>query len=127
MNSRENMIAAIYGKAHEWVPDAMCEMAVAGSMSETFENGPFGGGKDSFGVIWKPSASAGGQGCPVTSSPVLEDIARWREVVKFPDLEDFDWQGLADRAAGRRRPDAARHRISKLECSVSSSYSSHGF
>lgn len=100
MNSRENMIAAIYGKAHEWVPDAMCEMAVAGSMSETFENGPFGGGKDSFGVIWKPSASAGGQGCPVTSSPVLEDIARWREVVKFPDLEDFDWQGLADRQLG---------------------------
>ncbi len=101
MNSRENMIAAIHGREHEWIPDAMLEMAVAGSASETFENGPAGGGRDGFGVLWKPSDSAGGQGCPITAAPVLEDITKWRDVVKFPNLEEFDWEALAAKQLGR--------------------------
>lgn len=106
MTKKENIFATLYGKEHEWVPNFMSEVAYAGATSETFDNGPIEGGFDGFGVLWKPSNSAAGAACPMTSKPVLDDICRWREVVKFPDLESFDWAGMAARQlAGVNRAD----------------------
>jgi hypothetical protein len=97
MTSRENFIAAIFGKPHDWVPNYMAEVAVAGGAQETFENGPLAGGQDGFGVQWLPSVSAAGAAVPHTVNPVLNDITQWRDVVRFPDLEAFDWEDLAER------------------------------
>lgn len=95
MNKKENFIAAIFGKRHEWVPNYMAELVVGGGVEETFENGPASGGLDGFGVEWLSSVSAGGAAVPHTVHPVLKDITQWRDVVKFPNLEQFDWEGLA--------------------------------
>lgn len=95
MNKKENFIAAVLGKPHEWVPNYMSEVVVGGGVEETFENGPANGGLDGFGVEWLASTSAGGAAVPHTVHPVLEDITQWRDVVKFPDLNEFDWEGLA--------------------------------
>lgn len=100
MTKKENYYAAIFGKGPEWVPNLMTEAAFVGGVLETFENGPLGGGYDGFGVKWVPSISAGGQAVPITFKPVLDDIKKWREVVKFPDIEEFDWVGLAERQLG---------------------------
>lgn len=106
MNKKENIFAVMSGKAHEWIPNFMSEVAFAGATSETFDNGPLEGGLDGFGVLWKPSDSAGGAACPITVKPVLDDIRNWREVVTFPDLEAFDWEGCAARQlAGVDRED----------------------
>jgi hypothetical protein len=100
VNKKENFIAAVFGKRHEWVPNYMTEVAVCGGVLETFENGPAGGGLDGFGVEWLPSVSAAGAAVPHTVHPVLQDITKWREVVKFPNLDDFDWEGLAAKQLG---------------------------
>lgn len=97
MNKKENFLAAVLGKEHEWVPNYMTEVVVGGGVQETFENGPAGGGLDGFGVQWLPSVSAGGAAVPHTVHPVLTDITKWREVVTFPNVEEFDWGDLAAR------------------------------
>ncbi|MCC8162641.1 MAG: hypothetical protein LIO86_05615 [Lachnospiraceae bacterium] len=62
------------------------------------EKGPIGGGYDGFGVRWITPASGGGAPIPAPGEFLLEDICDWREVVKFPDLDAFDWAADAEAA-----------------------------
>ena len=79
-----------------FVPNAIDGSVVyCGGRRETFENGPFEGGEDGFGVLWHCTDSGGGQPVPVPGHEVLEDIEDWRDVVKFPDLDAYDWEGEA--------------------------------
>lgn len=51
------------------------------------------GGEDWFGVhwFWKD-----GEPAPMPVAPyILKDITDWKDVVKFPDLEQFDWEKAA--------------------------------
>lgn len=50
--------------------------------------------KDWFGQswTWEEKSSAAN---PTPGSPLLTDITKWKEVVKFPDLEKLDWEGHA--------------------------------
>lgn len=54
------------------------------------------GGRDMFGVQWDY--------VPVTAgsmvrggNPLVKDITKWEEYVKFPDLDELDWEGSARR------------------------------
>jgi hypothetical protein len=50
-------------------------------------------GYDWFGVHWEWKA---GEPAPMPGPEfILEDIADWREVVKFPDLDAWDWEKAA--------------------------------
>lgn len=49
------------------------------------------GGLDWFGCAWEFSEAAGAP-APDINHHLLEDIGDWREVVKFPDLEAWDWE-----------------------------------
>ncbi len=51
-------------------------------------------GKDWFGVDWTYVPE---MGAPMVTpgTQVLGDITRWREVVKFPDLDALDWEAMA--------------------------------
>lgn len=64
------------------------------------EKGPIGGGYDGFGVRWITPASGGGAPIPAPNEFILEDICDWREVIKFPDLEAFDWEADAKQSLG---------------------------
>lgn len=80
----------------EWVPSGLADVAMTGGQAETFENGPLGGGFDGFGVEWHTTESAGGQPVPVPNQYVLDDILDWEDVVKFPNLDEYDWKGQAE-------------------------------
>ena len=64
------------------------------------EKGPLGGGYDGFGVRWITPASGGGTPIPAPDEYVLEDICDWREKVKFPNLDEFDWEADAKQFLG---------------------------
>lgn len=49
------------------------------------------GGTDWFGVQWKYEENIGAIAPDHSQDPVLEDIYDWKEVVKFPDLDAWDW------------------------------------
>lgn len=95
LTPRENfLMAAVEHKKPEWVPNEMTDIIMVGGSFETFENGPFGGGLDGFGVSWHATESAGGQPVP-GGKPPLEDVTAWEDLVTFPDLDAFDWEGSA--------------------------------
>lgn len=58
-----------------------------------FEKGPEGGGYDGFGVRWVTPESGNKAAIPAPGEFILEDITEWKDVVKFPDLDAFDWEG----------------------------------
>ncbi len=96
LTPRENfLLAAVKHKIPDWVPNEMTDVIMTGGIFETFENGPLGGGLDGFGVEWHSSMSAGGQAVPAAGKFVLNDITKWEDIVKFPDLDAFDWEGQA--------------------------------
>lgn len=56
-------------------------------------DGPVGG-KDIFGITWKYIEIAGGS-MVEPGSPFLSDIAEWRDKVRFPNLDSWDWEKSA--------------------------------
>lgn len=104
MNARENYLALLHHEALEWIPNLFTDVCMCGGDQETFENGPQGGGEDGFGCRWHATKSASGQPVPEPNFVVLEDVTAWKDIVKFPDLDQFDWQELAGRQTANFDP-----------------------
>jgi len=93
LSPKENfLLAVVEHNKTEWIPNEMSDVIMYGGAFESFENGPSGGGLDGFGVTWHATDSAGGQPVP-GGQPVLDDIEKWEDVVKFPNLDEYDWEG----------------------------------
>ena len=105
LTPRENLLAVLNHQPAEYIPDFMQDVFFAGATAETFENGPLGGGYDAFGVKWITSDSANGQAVPdPTVPPVIPDVEDWEKYLKLPDLDAFDWKGMAEaQLAGKDR------------------------
>lgn len=102
MTPRENFIRFLRNEAYEWVPNSMDQLNFAPLMIPDHKarglvvqqvpyNGPYGG-KDMFGVEWMFQPEAGGS---MEVGTLMEDIEDWENVVVFPDLDAFDWEGCA--------------------------------
>lgn len=100
MNFRENYLRAVNHQPSEFVPTFFTSTYSVGFGAKNgpwFEKGPDGGGMDGFGVCWVTPASGGGAPIPKPDEFLLDDITEWREVVKFPDLNSFDWETEAEK------------------------------
>jgi hypothetical protein len=53
------------------------------------------GGRDIWGVQYVPTESMGGAALPKPGEFILDDIRKWRDVIKNPDTSDWDWETLA--------------------------------
>lgn len=53
-------------------------------------------GKDMFGIDWVFVESAGGS-MVKPGTPLLEDANDWKNVIQFPDITKWDWEGCAER------------------------------
>ena len=54
------------------------------------------GGPDIFGVVWDYIPQAGGS-MVRPGTPLLKDANDWERVLKFPDIDSWDWAGSAQR------------------------------
>ncbi len=54
------------------------------------------GGTDWFGVKWNYEAGVDAIAPDHTQDPVLEDIYDWKEIIKFPDLDAWDWSKVEE-------------------------------
>lgn len=52
------------------------------------------GGKDMFGIEWVFMPEVGGS-MEVEGERLMGDVNDWKEVVKFPDVDSWDWEGSA--------------------------------
>ena len=53
------------------------------------------GGYDVWGVKYVANREAGFAGLPEPGNFILDDITKWRDVVKAPDLSGIDWEKMA--------------------------------
>lgn len=97
MTERENALRMINRTGDPgWVPLSWnCIISEGRYPSAMWERPKNGDGEDWFGCRWVLDKPTGGYvqdpryGWPVT------DITKWREQVKFPDYEQYDWAGCA--------------------------------
>lgn len=99
LSHKENMKLYLEHKKPVWMPDLYNESVVI--TSKLVNEKPAGkSGHDWFGVSWIYDTLAEAV-CPEVGKHILEDVCDWREIVKFPNLDDFDWK--ADGAVQQMR------------------------
>ncbi|QOV18502.1 hypothetical protein INP51_10825 [Blautia liquoris] len=101
LTPRENYLNALTHKKTEWIPTFSVDCACVGfgALSGPWvEKGPIGGGYDGFGVRWVTPSSGGGAAIPAPNEFLLDSdtITDWKRIIKFPNLEEVDWKGIAE-------------------------------
>ncbi len=104
MTEKENFQLMLRGEQPEWVPFFAIGPHPLGDAPPVATIGPSflmealmkpGVQKDIWGVNHIPVPEAGGAKIPQTYDFILEDVRKWRDVIKAPDLSDIDWEALA--------------------------------
>jgi uroporphyrinogen decarboxylase len=97
ISERENALRVLTLSAEpQWVPvSADCFMFLVPSI---VRERPVRGadGEDWFGCNWIWDADSFGFAPDIINPPLLEDINKWREVMRFPDLDSLDWKSAAE-------------------------------
>lgn len=107
ITEKENYLRTLRGEEPEWVPIysfgpiPMVEKhgrKAANCMVEPIILSDFrmkGGGKDIWGVNYVPTYETGNALLPEPNNFILDDITKWRDVIKAPSLEGIDWEAMA--------------------------------
>ena len=107
MSMRENFLTCINGGVPEFVPRyyggkdpyatlPQQTLAIATSVNARTKS-ERGLNKDIWGVEYIGTEETGGQELPVPGEFLIEDIRKWRDVIKAPDLSGVDWELVAKR------------------------------
>jgi hypothetical protein len=93
ISAKENMRRLYSHEMPEFLPEFGVGMHLVIPQNGYLERPPYGeGGKDWFGVQWIKKEGDLGP-CPSNGPDfIMEDICDWREAVKFPDLDNWDWE-----------------------------------
>ena len=105
MNQADAMVSLYRDHKPVWVPmgvesNMLCPSINADNVARAFvfEQNPYdnfsdlGLRKDIFGIDWVYVPTAGGS-MVQPGNPTLEDANDWKDVIKFPDLDSWDWEG----------------------------------
>jgi hypothetical protein len=116
MTEKENFMRVINGQDPAWVPRFGFSMPgeppepyakhYAPNAGVSFSVGGLAGMKpdgkggfvDVFGVSYTATADTGGMTTATPNVILLKDITKWRDVIKLPSLEGFDWEGDAKKS-----------------------------
>ena len=102
---RENFIRFFRNEPVQWTPssrdilrfdpDIIPDNIARGAVNEARKYTPEQyGGSDMFGVPWIYVPAERGSIEP-PGYTMLDDISNWEEVIRFPDLDSWDWEGAA--------------------------------
>ncbi|MCL1804742.1 MAG: veratrol--corrinoid protein metyltransferase [Clostridiales bacterium] len=111
ITEKENLLRLVSGQEPAWVPrKGMIPYADVdpehhsppskGAFPALFPPKPTdnGGRVDMFGVEYEATDSTGGLALPMPNKFILDDITKWRDVIKVPSLEGIDWEAVAKKA-----------------------------
>ena len=113
LTPKENYMRVLRGQEPEWVPAAFpvppdkmhlcpCKMFEPGIVNPHRVNR---GGPDIWGVNYVGCEEADGAIMPEPDNFILDDITRWPEVMKAPDLSEIDWEQYAKKEIEASRID----------------------
>jgi hypothetical protein len=105
MTEKENFLRLLNGKEPAWVPRAAvlfrdkCQkyppafMQTGVSFLRQFRTPT--GGRDIWGVPYVVTKETGGMALPEPNNFILDDITKWRDVIKPPSTEGINWEEMA--------------------------------
>ncbi|MCL2137116.1 MAG: veratrol--corrinoid protein metyltransferase [Coriobacteriia bacterium] len=103
LTEKENYMRVVNGEMPEWVPrmgfkspDHPMAVGFAGPMGFGGEqikdaDGNVIGFKDSWGVEYVSTKETSNAALPVPNQFILDDITKWRDVIKAPEIPDIDY------------------------------------
>jgi len=105
LTPKENLLRVLNGEIPEWVPSYSYYGPLPGvdedppnmGLRPAVYMGSRGpqGGLDPWGVPFESVDAVGGFTLPKPNHFILDDIRKWRDVIKAPDISDFDWEKVA--------------------------------
>lgn len=113
ISARDNMILLLNHEIPERIPDYRDDVC-AYIPSCILERAPGDGspvqalggtGKDWFGVDWLFEPTSGGSMVNPYVDPILDDVTKWRDIVKFPDIDAIDWKHAREKDEKMIKPD----------------------
>jgi len=120
LSEKDNYLKCLRGEVPDYVPSYTMGMICVegGAPSDTLvepgilsEHRMRGGGKDIWGVEYVPTESTGNALIPKTSDFILDDIRKWRDVIKAPDLSGIDWETMCKKDFEARKIDRSQTAI----------------
>ena len=102
LTPRDNFVNFLKGEPFEWTPTTVDQLSfrpafypdhVARGMVQEQEpyTGAFGG-LDILGCEWEFEELVGGS---METGVMMDSIEQWEDVIKWPDLDSWDWEGCA--------------------------------
>lgn len=88
--------AALFDEKHPyWMADTVESLAIHPALyNDTLGRGHQKDLVDIFGVKWVYEPVSGGS-ITVAGNPLLDDINNWKNVIKIPNVDEWDWEGAA--------------------------------
>jgi hypothetical protein len=95
VSARENIASLFFEKEPYWVPTfAEQGMVLPNLYNNLLGRGGPAGTIDAFGIEWVWVESAGGS-IVRPGEPLLKDANEWKDKIKFPDIDKWDWKAAA--------------------------------
>lgn len=96
LTERDVMLMALHHEKTPWVPATLAGQDLCVPSAVKAGSRSYGLSADWHGIQYfhredQPSSM------PIESDPLVKDIESWRDDVKFPNLDDYDWGGCAAR------------------------------
>ncbi|MCQ2530543.1 MAG: veratrol--corrinoid protein metyltransferase [Lachnospiraceae bacterium] len=119
LTEKENYFMCLRGEVPEWIPHMAAdpsykwERATAGASPSFLMKAmdPNGDHKDIWGVEHVTSKEAGGAMIPKTWDFILDDITKWRDVIKAPNLDEIDFEQLAKKDLEKANIDRSKQAV----------------
>jgi hypothetical protein len=97
ISPRENIAALFFDKHPYWLPlPGDSSMMLPGIYNNTLGRGGPEGVTDVFGIEWEWVESAGGS-IVRPGEPLLKNANEWKDKIKIPDIDAWDWAGEAEK------------------------------
>lgn len=101
MTEKQNFMMVARGEMPEWIPRYLVPSPgkkpayvwVRPSFLEA--NRTPEGGFDIWGVEYVATKETGGMALPVPGKFILDDITKWRDIIRVPDFGEVDWETMA--------------------------------
>ena len=103
---RENYLMMLRGEEPLWIPMSTDLINVTPAIvkdniargfvfdATEFDRDKESGGPDMFGIEWEWVPQVGGS-MVRPGKPKVEDITEWEDIITFPDVDSWDWEGSA--------------------------------
>ncbi|MCF0143182.1 MAG: methyltransferase [Parasporobacterium sp.] len=94
VTARQNMEALFFDKHPYWMPVRDAVYLLPPIYNDNLGRGAGKDIVDTFGIKWTYEPVAGGS-IVKGGNPILKDVNEWRDVIKLPDIDSWDWETAA--------------------------------